>query len=61
MINIWGICEFGEISHDPLRRLDYCCRDFSPMEVGRVKTSEKCCANCIYWLIYDEHLEITKD
>jgi hypothetical protein len=57
MINIWGVCEFAEITHDPLRKWDMQCNSFSPMEVKRVKEMDRCCANCIYWLIADEHLK----
>lgn len=57
MINIWGVCEFAEITHDPLRKWDMQCNSFSPMEVKRVKEMDRCCANCIYWLVADEHLK----
>ena len=57
MINIWGVCEFAEMTHDPLRRWDLCCSSFSPAEIKRVEDIERCCANCIYWLVADERLE----
>jgi len=56
MINIWGVCEYGEMTHDPLRRWDLCCHAFSPGDPKRVEGIEKCCANCTYWLIADECL-----
>ncbi len=56
MINIWGVCEHGEMTHDPLRRWDLCCHAFSPGDPKRVEGIEKCCANCTYWLIADECL-----
>jgi hypothetical protein len=59
MINIWGICEFAEISHDPLRRWDFCCNAFSPREDKRIE-GERYCANCHYWLACDENLEVKK-
>jgi len=57
MINIWGVCEFAEMTHDPLRRWDLCCSSFNPAEIKRVEDIKRCCANCIYWLIADERLE----
>jgi hypothetical protein len=57
MINIWGICEFAEMTHDPLRKWDMQCTSFSPVEENRLKEMEKCCANCKYWLAADENLE----
>ena len=60
MINLWGVCEFGEITHDPLRRWEMCCNSFSPKYAKRVKTVDKCCANCVYWLIADENIEGSK-
>ena len=54
MINIWGVCEFGEISHDPLRKWDCGCTFFCPCPVKRVEDTGKCCANCVYWLAADE-------
>lgn len=56
MINTWGVCEYGEMTHDPLRRWDLCCHAFSPGDPKRVEGIEKCCANCTYWLIADECL-----
>lgn len=58
MINIWGVCEYGEMTHDPLRRWDLCCSSFSLGDPKRVEGIEKCCANCIYWLIADECLVV---
>lgn len=55
MIDIWGVCEFAEISHDPLRRWDNTCRSFEPVDTVRVDTVKICCANCKYWLIPDEN------
>ena len=57
MINIWGVCEFAEMTHDPLRKWDMQCSSFSTVEVRRAQEIDTCCANCIYWLIVDEHLE----
>jgi len=57
LINIWGICEFAEMTHDPLRRWDFSCKDFTPKEVKRIDSKEQHCANCIHWLIADELLE----
>jgi len=57
MINTWGACEFAELSHDPLRRWDLSCSSFTPGDVRRVEYPERCCANCAYWLIADEHLK----
>jgi len=57
MINIWGVCEFGEMTHDPLRQWGFSCNFFIPAEEKRVEVTEKCCANCIYWLVADEKLK----
>ena len=54
MINIWGVCELGEISHDPLRKWDFGCTLFRPCRVKREEAIERCCANCVYWLAFDE-------
>ncbi|HQN18859.1 MAG TPA: hypothetical protein PKV86_06965 [Syntrophobacteraceae bacterium] len=56
MINIWGICEFSEMTHDPLRRWDFSCSSFDPVEPARVEGAKNCCANCIHWLAPDEKL-----
>jgi hypothetical protein len=53
MINIWGICEYAEIGH-PMCRWDLCCSWFSPGEIKRVETREKCCANCANWLVFND-------
>jgi hypothetical protein len=55
MLNTWGICEFAEISHDPLRRWDFTCTFFAPGNVRRVEDMEACCGNCMWWLAADEH------
>jgi hypothetical protein len=57
MINIWGVCEFAEMTHDPLRKWDMRCSSFSPASAKKVEEIDVCCANCLYWLIADEHLE----
>jgi hypothetical protein len=56
MINIWGVCEYGEMTHDPLRRWDLFCSFFNPRDQKRMEDMEICCANCIYWLMADECL-----
>ncbi len=56
MINSWGVCEFGEMSHDPLRKWDSDCTLFCPCRVKREEALQKCCANCAYWLPFDERI-----
>jgi hypothetical protein len=58
MINTWGVCEYGEMTHDPLRRWDMCCNSFDPRDQKRIEDLEKCCANCTCWLIADECLAV---
>jgi hypothetical protein len=57
MITIWGVCEFGEPTHDPLRRWDFSCTFFLPLEPKRIDDRDACCANCRFWIATDEHLE----
>jgi hypothetical protein len=57
MINLWGACEFAEMTHDPLRRWDLYCKSFRAVEEKRIEDTKKCCANCVYWLIADENLK----
>jgi hypothetical protein len=57
MITVWGICEYGEPTHDPLRRWDFTCTFFIPLERKRIEDRDVCCGNCRFWLAPDEHLE----
>jgi len=57
MINTWGVCEFSEISHDPLRRWDFSCAVFTIRDPKRVESPAPACANCVHWLVADERLE----
>lgn len=54
MINTWGVCEFGGIYTTQMLRGDLCCKYFSPKEREDIKSTGKCCANCIYWITFDE-------
>jgi hypothetical protein len=56
MINIWGICTWGAGSYDQMTKWEMCCIFFAPGELKRKENIEKCCANCVYWHTYDEHL-----
>ena len=56
MINIWGICTWGAGTYDQMTRWDLYCPFFTPGDIMRMEGTEKCCANCIHWHVYDEHL-----
>jgi len=56
MINIWGICTWGAGSYDQMTKWDLSCIFFTPREFKRIENVEKCCANCVYWDTFDEHL-----
>ena len=56
MINIWGICEFGGIFTTQMVPWDLCCKYFSLKESEKGKNTERNCANCIYWITFDESL-----
>jgi hypothetical protein len=61
MLNLWGVCEIGEISHDPLRKWDFGCTQFRPCRIKREEAAERCCANCVYWLPFDERIAPGED
>jgi len=39
-----------------MTKWEMCCIFFAPGELKRKENIEKCCANCVYWHTYDEHL-----
>jgi hypothetical protein len=56
MINIWGISTWGSGTYDQMTRWDLSCPFFISGGIRRIEGAEKCCANCAYWHVYDEHL-----
>lgn len=58
MINKWGICTFDGIVTTQMTRWDLGCKFFSPKEEQGLETGEKCCAHCVYWLVFDDQLPV---
>ena len=56
MINIWGICEYGGIFTTQMVRYDASCTFFNPKTCEKTPSTERCCANCMYWITSDELL-----
>ena len=56
MVNTWGLCELDGFDATQMTKWDSYCRSYSPKGVEGVKSAEKCCANCMYWFVFDEQL-----
>ena len=56
MINIWGVCTLGAGTYDQMTRWDLCCTFFGAGNAKRAEEIKECCANCLYWFVFDEHL-----
>jgi len=61
MINVWGVCSFGAGTYDQMTRWDLSCTFFAPRRKKRVEERGHCCANCLFWLVYDERVRAEEE